>query len=289
MEDCIIWWKGLSHNWKKTLLANYDFNKLGIERKIYTRDIYNSYFKVFNKGIRQRLNEFDISKESIQELVEIESAFISHEEIKDIKPIKLFRRIKNLKINGTDLKNLESLSSFTEIEEIVLQDCGKISSLKGIEYLPNLKRLTLISCYQLFDLSYIIQNKNIEELDLEHLGHVVDITLFASVNAIKIGSHQIYGEDFKYDEKASYPILVHLSKITDVKNHLTMQSELRFNNLQWVEKEKLQNYSYEENRYSRITLTKRGLKNPFDMMVKRDDNYSKSYFRNFNFFNAFKI
>lgn len=86
-EDLISWWKKLKHNEKKVLLANFDLQTKKIDTN---KDLYVQYYSKFGVGIRKRLDEFDISQENLQQLIQIEKLVINHISFIDLSIISKF-------------------------------------------------------------------------------------------------------------------------------------------------------------------------------------------------------
>lgn len=187
--NLISWWKKLPHNQKKNLIANFDFYKRKIDIKPYN-DLYNQYKIAFGIGIRERLNNFEISKKNIREQIDIKSLVINHNSFLDFSITQAFKNLENLYFKNDIVENLRTLEN-TNIKTLSLS-CAKLNNIMGIEKLENLEHIKLIYCYNLDNLNFIANCPKIIKIDLSYLGSLSLIDKLLNVGEIIISKNMMY-------------------------------------------------------------------------------------------------
>lgn len=132
-DDLLIWWKKLSHNEKKIFLANYDFINSKNEIKSYS-DLYSQYKITFGIGIRQRLDNFFVTNESIKKIVNIKKLIINHISILNLSNIQKFENLEEFYYQNYKIENIISLKN-KKLKTLSIQ-CDNLNSLDFIRSSP---------------------------------------------------------------------------------------------------------------------------------------------------------
>ncbi|NQX39270.1 hypothetical protein SAMN05421820_102358 [Pedobacter steynii] len=146
----IDWWKGLNHNWKKNLLANLDFSSLFgkdyciIFNVIRGPGIYSAYCAAFNERIRKRLDEFIVTEEIVDEILNLKCLVLGSSGLKDAYPLNRFLNLRVLCI--TDYFNVELFVQAPKMERLKVLYIGYyVHKFKGISNWSSLEHV----CYYL--------------------------------------------------------------------------------------------------------------------------------------------
>lgn len=158
----IDWWKGLNHNWKKNLLANLDFSKkfgkdyCRIFDTIRSPGIYSAYCATFNKRIRQRLDEFIVTEEVVNEILNLRCLVLGCSGLKEAYPLSRFQNLRVLCI--TEYFDVELFVQAPKMERLkVLYLGNSVHKFKGISNWNSVENI----CY-----SIDFQSIGSEELSL---------------------------------------------------------------------------------------------------------------------------
>jgi len=146
-RSTIDWWKGLNHNWKKNLLANLDFNRKfkedydAVDSLVSQKGLYNAYYFQFNRGIRNRLNEFIVTEEALTEILSLKCLVLRSHGLKSASPLNKFLNIQIL--NMLQFQDEELFIQVPKMEMLKVLRLGQMSSLKGISNWTSLEKI----CY----------------------------------------------------------------------------------------------------------------------------------------------
>lgn len=190
-EDLISWWKKLKHNEKKVLLANFDFQTKKIDPFI---DLYVQYFSEFGVGIRKRLDEFVISQENLQQLIQIEKLVINHISFIDLSIISKFLNLKSLFYSNWKCQHIEEINNQTLIE-LTLQDLA-INNIRFVEKLTKIESLTFISCRNLRNFNSLKKSKTLKKLDISRNGGLINE--LEHLEEIIVNKSVIYPSEIEY-------------------------------------------------------------------------------------------
>jgi hypothetical protein len=144
-KSTIDWWKGLNHNWKKSLLANLDFSRkfgadyYGIYSIISQKRIYNAYHFIFNQRIRERLDEFIVTEEALNEILNLRCLILESGGLKNAYPLNRFQNIGVLCVH--EFCHIELFMLITEMRKLKVLKLGLMSSLKGISNCTLLEKI----------------------------------------------------------------------------------------------------------------------------------------------------
>lgn len=193
--NLILWWKGLNHNQRKNLIANFDFFTNKIEIKPYN-ELYSQYKIAFGKGIRERLDDFNVDEKSLSELTHMTNLVINHNSFQDFTNLTAFTNLENLYFSNNTVENLETLKNLN-IKTLTLS-CSKLKNLNGIEKNEKLENLKLIYCYDLDNLNFLTKCPKLNKLDLSYLGSIALFDELFNIDDIVINKNIIYPNDIEY-------------------------------------------------------------------------------------------
>lgn len=193
--NLFLWWKELNHNLKKNLIANFDFFVNKIEIKPYN-ELYSQYKIAFGRGIRERLDNFNVNEKSLSGLTNIASLVINHSSFLDFSYLAVFTNLETLYFSNNTVENLDTLNNMN-IKTLTLS-CSKLKSLDGIEKHKKLENLKLIYCYDLDNLNSLVKCSNLIKLDLTHCGRSVLFDRLIDIAEIHIGKHLIYPNEIEH-------------------------------------------------------------------------------------------
>ena len=142
---------------------------------------------------------------SIQDLRNLERLFLQGNDIRSVKELSAFYKLKELSLaNNKNLQSLEGIENLTQLEKLYVNK-GALDSLKGLERAQNLRILQLMS-NQITDISPLTNLENLEQVILSY-NNISDLSALA--NKPRLKELQIYNN--------------HITDITPLNNNQAMQ------------------------------------------------------------------
>lgn len=143
----------------------FDFTKLPrLENlELWYGKKFSSIFECTNIKHLEIFKMDEYAAENIQNLYQLEQLYIRQTSIKSIDGLRNLSNLKRLELMR--LPKLESISSIQEckdINELLFQNCKKVTDWEIISKLSNLKNLTLENCGTLNDISFLKPLENLE-------------------------------------------------------------------------------------------------------------------------------
>lgn len=166
-EVLLLWWKGLSDNWKDVLQRNLYLQQRELApylvRHILGRMITGGFDNIYGTISFQ---EPDI--QDLRNMILMKALFASGAQLKTLEPIKMLQGLKLLDLEANDIKDISPLSILKQLAYLNLYSCDKIEG--NLTTLGSLKALQTI---------YYDQNSQADIDVLFSLPKLKDINFFA--------------------------------------------------------------------------------------------------------------
>lgn len=167
-----------------------------------------SYFPnlIFLNGIGpKKYQNFD-------KLTKLKHAYMHNFRKKDFSELSNCAALKTLEIYSVSCDNLNGLSTLKQLEELKLEKCPKLISLKGINKSnTKLKLIYLSNCKKLQDASTLSKLPNITDLIISEVNELDSLKFLSSLTKIKNLDIRPLGVGVKKDDY--YPLIEKLQDI----------------------------------------------------------------------------